>query len=838
MKIRGFRIELGEIEAALLSPPRRARGGGGGARGRPGRPAAGRLRGAAPRRAARRGRAARRRCGGGCRSTWCPRRSCAGGAAAHRPTASSTARRCPRRRRRTAAASVGGYVAPPRGRSRRRWPTSGPRCSASSAVGAHDNFFELGGHSLWPPSSSPAPAQVFERRAAAARPSSRRRPSPSLAGLVEQALAEGGAAGPARSTESTAPGPCPPRSPSSGSGSSTSSSPAAPPTTSPPPSASTGRSTSTRSAAPSPSSSAATRCCAPPSPTTTASPARSSPTHSSCRCRSTTSPALPDDAADAPLERVLEEAAAALRPGPRARSSAPACSAWRGPQHIVLVTMHHIVSDGWSLGVLDPRALGALRGVPRRRALAAARAADPVRRLRRLAARLAAGRGARGSSSPTGSGQLAGTPPARAAHRPAAARRSSAAAAASGMPLICPGPARRPAGAGPRGGRDALHDAARRLPASCSTATPARTTSSSARPIAGRTRAELEGLIGFFVNTLVLRGDLSGDPGFRELLRRVRRSRLGAYAHQDLPFERLVEALQPERDSSRSPLFQVMFVLQNAPLPVAPLARAGADPAGGAQRHRQVRPDALRRPSGRGAAPDDRVQHRPVRRATIERMLAHFRVLLEAIVAQPDRPVARLPLLTEAERRQVLQRRGTAPRPTYPLDAVPPRAVRPRRPPGTPRARGACPVTGHERCTYARARTRGPTGWPHRLRDASASARTSWSASASSGRVEMVVGLLAVLKAGGAYLPLDPELPGRAPRLHARGRRAAGPADATAARRSGSPDRGDAVICLDDPTPRRSPRERRRTRPGGARPDDLAYVIYTSGSTGRPKGVR
>src|SRR5262249_8759513 len=97
-------------------------------------------------------------------------------------------------------------------------------------------------------------------------------------------------------------------------------------------------------------------------------------------------------------------------------------------------------------------------------------------------------------------------------------------------------------------------------------------------PIAGRNRAEVEGLIGFFVNTLVLRTDLSGDPTFRELLARVRETALGAYAHQDLPFEMLVQSLRPDRDPSHSSLFQVMFILQNAPLKIPSIAGLTAGP--------------------------------------------------------------------------------------------------------------------------------------------------------------------------------------------------------------------------------------------------------------------
>jgi hypothetical protein len=173
-------------------------------------------------------------------------------------------------------------------------------------------------------------------------------------------------------------------------------------------------------------------------------------------------------------------------------------------------------------------------------------------------------------------------------------------------------------------------------------------------PIAGRTRSEIEGLIGFFVNTLVLRADLSGEPSFRALVRRVRQAALGAYAHQDLPFERLVVALQPERNATHTPLFQVMFVVQNAPMP--PLESPDMkvellEPDIGAAKfdltlfleekadglHAMVEFDA------------DRFEA-----ATIDRMLGHFQTLLEELSAHPDQPVATLTMMSEAERRMLL----------------------------------------------------------------------------------------------------------------------------------------------------------------------------------------
>jgi len=174
-------------------------------------------------------------------------------------------------------------------------------------------------------------------------------------------------------------------------------------------------------------------------------------------------------------------------------------------------------------------------------------------------------------------------------------------------------------------------------------------------PIAGRTLPELEGLIGFFVNTLVMRADLSGNPGFRHLLRRVRKTAIEAYTHQDLPFERVVSIAHPDRDTSRTPLFQVMFALQNAPqsplrapdLSLSPLALGSetskfdltlfaADVAEGLRLTMEYSTDLYDA-------------------ATVDRMLAHYGLLLEEIIAHPDQPIRTLQMLTEAERSLLLE---------------------------------------------------------------------------------------------------------------------------------------------------------------------------------------
>src|SRR5262249_46913369 len=187
-------------------------------------------------------------------------------------------------------------------------------------------------------------------------------------------------------------------------------------------------------------------------------------------------------------------------------------------------------------------------------------------------------------------------------------------------------------------------------------------------PIANRHHPEIEGLIGFFVNTLVMRTDASGDPSFREYLGRVRMAALDAYMHQDLPFERLVEELQPKRSLSHNPLFQVTCQLTNT--------RRAAEP-------QQPPSDDLRIDVDKGTADMDlavdfRVEHGglvvQLEYSTdlfdddrIARMLGHLATLLEGVAADPDRPLSRLPLLTAAERATVLERFNDTAAP-YPRD--------------------------------------------------------------------------------------------------------------------------------------------------------------------------
>src|SRR5256712_3107781 len=344
-------------------------------------------------------------------------------------------------------------------------------------------------------------------------------------------------------------------------------------------------------------------------------------------------------------------------------------------------------------------------------------------------------------------------------------------------------------------------------------------------PIANRTRTELEGLIGFFVNTLVLRARFAGDPTFRALLRQVRETALGAYAHQDLPFEKLVEELQPQRDLSRNPLFQVMFVYGDARVTFGLTSSV-------VQEMRALEPiskfDLTLFAAGRSGEASFTLEYNTdlFDPATIARFIGHFRTLLEGIVQDPDQRVATLPLLSASERRQLLvEWNDTAA--AYPADRCIHELVEAQvaRTPDavavvfedeelTHRARNA---RANRLAHHPRALGRGTPEPPGVLVQRS---------------LEMVVGILAILKAGGAYVPLDPEYPRE--RLAFMLEDAGVAVLLTQARlRERLPDHGARVELLED-----DHADQPATDPtSGVRPDNLAYVIYTSGSTGRPKGV-
>jgi len=347
-------------------------------------------------------------------------------------------------------------------------------------------------------------------------------------------------------------------------------------------------------------------------------------------------------------------------------------------------------------------------------------------------------------------------------------------------------------------------------------------------PIAGRGVSETENLIGFFVNTLVLRTDLSGDPSFRELLRRVREVCLGAYDNPDLPFERLVEELQPERSLSHHPLFQVLFAVENEP--DRPLELGGLSVRGLDTPKRTAKFDLTlsiaERPEGLRL--DFRYQTDLFDAETIARMAGHFETLLEAAVTNPERRLSELPILTPAERRQQIQWNATDA--DYPRDQCV-HLLFEEQARRTPEA-VAVAFEG-ERLTYAQTNARANQLASHlRGRGVGPGSLVGIGLERS---VDLIVGVLGILKAGAAFVPLDPSLPGQ--RLAFMAKDAGISMLLTQRHLLGRfPELGSPAVCLD--AERESVFHGRRDDPAReftAR--DLAYVIFTSGSTGRPKGV-
>jgi amino acid adenylation domain-containing protein len=348
-------------------------------------------------------------------------------------------------------------------------------------------------------------------------------------------------------------------------------------------------------------------------------------------------------------------------------------------------------------------------------------------------------------------------------------------------------------------------------------------------PIANRNRREIEGLIGFFVNTIVLRTDLGGDPSFRELLGRVREVCLGAYAHQDLPFEKLVEEVHVERDLSRNPLFQVMFVLQNGSPRAVELPGLTLSPVEGSSETAHFDLTLQIVDDEQGLTATFVYNADLFEAATIAHMLRTFQTLLSAVVADPALRLSDLPLLTKAEQQQLVvewnDSKTDSPQDLGIHQLFEAEVAR------TPDAIAV--VCAGEELTYAELNRR-TNQLAHHLRTLGVGPEVAVGICVEPSS-EMIIGLLGILKAGGVYVPLDPTYPQE--RLAFMLDDARVPVLLTQARlASGLPEHRARVVCLDSGWEAIA-RESAENPASATMPQGLAYVIYTSGSTGRPKGV-
>ncbi|HEX6913304.1 MAG TPA: amino acid adenylation domain-containing protein, partial [Longimicrobium sp.] len=529
------------------------------------------------------------------------------------------------------------------------------------------------------------------------------------------------------------------------------------------------------------------------------------------------------------LERVTDEEATAsfdLEHGPLFRGRLVRLA---DDDHVLLLTMHHIVSDGWSMGVLMDE-LGALYGAFR------AGAADPLAPLpvqyadyaawqrRWVADEMLERQAGYWSRTLSGAPELIALPADHA--RPALQDHAGARLGLELDETLTAG----------------LKELGRRHGATLFMTLLAGWAAVLGRlsgqpevvvgtPTANRGRREVEGLIGFFVNTLALRVDLSDGPTVAQLLEQVKRRALEAQQNQDIPFEQVVERVQPARSRAHSPLFQVLFAWQNTPggalaLPGLELAQVPGGERATAQFDLSL---SLWEADGRieGGITYATSLYAP---ATVERFAGYLRRVLEQMVDGDARAVDRMALLPGAERKRVLEdwNRTEA---EYPHDACI-HALFQAQVERTPDA--VALVHGDEALTYAELNARA-NRLAHHLRALGVGPDARVGVCVER-RVEMVAGILAVLKAGGAYVPLDPSYPAdrlahmladSAPAVVLTQRHLRGRVDGTGLR----------VLELDADEPAWGHLPASNPAVEGLTPGHLAYLIYTSGSTGRPKGV-
>jgi amino acid adenylation domain-containing protein len=354
-------------------------------------------------------------------------------------------------------------------------------------------------------------------------------------------------------------------------------------------------------------------------------------------------------------------------------------------------------------------------------------------------------------------------------------------------------------------------------------------------PIANRNRSEIEGLIGFFVNSLVLRTNLSENPTFRELLSRVREVALGAYAHQDLPFEKLVEELHPERNLSQNPLFQIVFALQNAPMEPLELPGLTLSPLQFVDT-KTTRFD-LEFHLWEGAHNNDGISGFVVYstdlfdEATISRMLGHFQNLLESIVANPEQRIADLQILSEAERHQLLVEWNDT-QVDYPKNQCIHQLFEAQ----VEKTPDAIALSFEDKqLTYRELNSRS-NKLAHYLQKQGVGAEVLVGLCVERS-VELIVGMLGILKAGGAYVPLDPSYPPE--RLHFMLEDAQLPILLThSSFNTQHSSLSTPVVIRIDKDWETIAQEIEDNPISNTTADNLAYVIYTSGTTGKPKGVQ
>ncbi|MBV9789059.1 MAG: amino acid adenylation domain-containing protein, partial [Chloroflexi bacterium] len=351
-------------------------------------------------------------------------------------------------------------------------------------------------------------------------------------------------------------------------------------------------------------------------------------------------------------------------------------------------------------------------------------------------------------------------------------------------------------------------------------------------PSANRTRAETEGLIGLFLNTLALRTQLHDNPTFLALLQRVRETTLGAFAHQALPFDQVVEAVQPRRDLRYNPLFQVLFMVQNIPTPPVELPELSVELLEVESGTSMLDLTFALMETEAGFLGMVEYNTDLFAPATIERLVGHYAMLLEQLTTNPAQSIAAVPLLTGAEQEQLAAWNAT--QAAYP-ETLCIHSLFEAQAARTPDA--VALVDGHVRLSYAELNARA-NQVAHRLQALGVGTHLPTETRVGVGlerTADLIVALLAVLKAGGAYVPLDPSYPAdRLAFMLADSEVAILLTQQSLIERV--PAHSVRTLCLDAEWD--SIAQLPTNNPASAvTPDQLAYVIYTSGSTGTPKGV-